>query len=132
MHLRLVWETGEWDPSGETLGPEDAGYWDVEADVDDDGDGDADADVDAEPGRSSVGGNDHEQQGRDEGNGVGVRSMGRGEEGEGKGDGDGNGGKHEGRWVRREVELLDGTREVGFWIEGREARVRVEWRENTW
>ena len=32
-------------------------------------------------------------------------------------------------FVRREVELVDGTREVGFWIEGREARVRVEIRE---
>ncbi len=30
------------------------------------------------------------------------------------------------RWIRREVELEDGTREVGFWIDGREARVRVE------
>ena len=31
-------------------------------------------------------------------------------------------------FVRREVELADGTREVGFWVEGREARVRVEYR----
>ncbi len=33
-----------------------------------------------------------------------------------------------GKWVRREVELPDSTREVGFWIEEREAKVRVEWR----
>jgi hypothetical protein len=32
------------------------------------------------------------------------------------------------RWVRREVELVDGTREVGFWVEGGEAKVRVELR----
>lgn len=32
----------------------------------------------------------------------------------------------EARWTKREIELRDGTREVGFWIEGREARVRVE------
>ena len=30
------------------------------------------------------------------------------------------------KWTRRETELVDGTRNVGFWIEGREARVRVE------
>lgn len=29
-------------------------------------------------------------------------------------------------WVRREMELVGGTREVGFFVEGREARVRVE------
>lgn len=33
-----------------------------------------------------------------------------------------------GNWVRREMELEDGTKEVGFWIDGREARVRVELR----
>lgn len=32
------------------------------------------------------------------------------------------------RWVRREMELTDGTREVGFWVEGPKARVRVELR----
>lgn len=31
-------------------------------------------------------------------------------------------------WVKREVELVDGTRDVGFWIDGREARTRVELR----
>ncbi|KAI9878772.1 MAG: hypothetical protein M1830_010574 [Pleopsidium flavum] len=34
----------------------------------------------------------------------------------------------EGKWVKREVELVDSTREVGFWIEGREAKVRLELR----
>lgn len=29
-------------------------------------------------------------------------------------------------WVRREVELVDSTREVRHWIEGKEARVKVE------
>jgi tubulin-specific chaperone E len=33
------------------------------------------------------------------------------------------------RWVRREVELEDSTREVGFWIDGSKAKVRVELRE---
>lgn len=31
-------------------------------------------------------------------------------------------------WVPRETELVDGTRQVGFWIESSEARVRVELR----
>ena len=31
-------------------------------------------------------------------------------------------------FVRREVELADGTREVGFWVDVKEARVRVETR----
>lgn len=33
-----------------------------------------------------------------------------------------------GNWVKREVELVDSTREVGFWIDGKEAMVRVELR----
>lgn len=36
--------------------------------------------------------------------------------------------KENDRWVRREMELVDGTRAVGFFVEGREARVRVELR----
>ena len=38
-------------------------------------------------------------------------------------------GKDRKRWQKREVELVDGTREVGFWVEGKEAKVRVEPRE---
>lgn len=34
--------------------------------------------------------------------------------------------KHQKKWTRREIELEDSTREVGFWIEVREALVRVE------
>lgn len=33
-----------------------------------------------------------------------------------------------GKWVTREVELVDSTREVGFWVDGKEARIRVELR----
>lgn len=36
--------------------------------------------------------------------------------------------ERESAWERREVELIDSTREVGFWVEGKEARVRVELR----
>lgn len=35
-------------------------------------------------------------------------------------------GKSRGKWVKREVELVDGTKDVGFWIDRREARIRVE------
>ena len=55
-------------------------------------------------------------------------------------DDDGDGGQSEspetgraqqdGRWTQREVELEDGTREIGFWIEGRDASVRVESRRD--
>ena len=37
-------------------------------------------------------------------------------------------GKEDGKWARRETELVDGTREVGFFVEGKEAKVRVELR----
>ena len=36
--------------------------------------------------------------------------------------------QEKGKWVRREMELEDGTKDVGFWVDGREARVRVELR----
>ncbi|KAA6410740.1 MAG: hypothetical protein FRX48_05050 [Lasallia pustulata] len=91
MGLRLVWETGEWDPVG---GGEDGGEWSCSEDEG------------LVPRTGGV-------LCRDGGWGSGeVRGVGR----EGYG------------WVEREVELVDGTREVGFWIEGRAARVRVELR----
>jgi hypothetical protein len=34
-----------------------------------------------------------------------------------------------GKWMKREVEIMDGTRQVGFWVEGSEAIVRVEKRQ---
>jgi len=37
-------------------------------------------------------------------------------------------GKEKGKWVEREVELVDGTREVGNFVEGKRVRVRVELR----
>lgn len=37
-----------------------------------------------------------------------------------------DGGDSRGKWVKREVELVDGTKDVGFWIDRREARIRVE------
>lgn len=72
LKLRLIWETGEWDP---VAGYEDEGEtYDEEAEVD--------ADTQSSP--------------------------------------------ENGRMVRREVELEDGTRQVGNWVDGSEATVRVE------
>lgn len=34
--------------------------------------------------------------------------------------------RHAVKWVRREVELVDSTRPLGYWIEGRVALIRVE------
>ena len=76
MHLRLMWETGEWDP---------------------------------------VAGGDDSEESEDEGE-------------EADGGGEDRKEKGKGRWVQREEELVDGMKDVGFWIEGREARVRVELR----
>ena len=34
--------------------------------------------------------------------------------------------RRDGRWEQRVMELEEGTKEIGFWIEGKEAKVRVE------
>jgi hypothetical protein len=72
LKVRLIWETGEWDPV--------AGYEDEGETYDDESDVNAEALT----------------------------------------------GPENGRMVRREVELEDGTRQVGNWVDGSEATVRVE------
>ena len=84
LGLRLVWETGEWDPV--------AGF--------DDEVGDSSDEEEAEAGR--------------ERDGAGAAPAGEG------------GGKRAGGWVKREVELRDGPRQLGFCVDGLEARIRVE------
>ncbi|MCJ1476002.1 hypothetical protein MMC13_004666 [Lambiella insularis] len=106
MHVRLVWETGEWDPVGRALGPEDDEFWSVGSD-------DEEKEEEEEE-------EEEEEQSADVEADFEMGSAARAD------------GREQGKWVRRKVELLDGTREVGFWIEGREARVRVEYREKTW
>lgn len=81
LSLRLIWETGEWDPV--------AGYEDQE-------------DSDEEDEAGQIQSDDAAQQDKIET------------------------GKEKGRWMRREVELEDGTRQIGFWVDGLEAIVRVE------
>ena len=99
MSCKLIWETGEWDPVGEEAG------WSVSED-------ESDCEVDERvEGGSDGENNDVLRKGKRDG-----LWRGGGEE------------RQKGKWVRREMELVDGTREVGFWIEGKEARVRVELR----
>jgi hypothetical protein len=80
LKIRLVWETGEWDPV--------AGYEDEEGDSNDDED-------------------DAEVKGT-ETNGAATQEK--------------------GRWMKREVEIEDGTRQVGFCVDGLDATVRIEMR----
>ncbi|KAI9783912.1 MAG: hypothetical protein M1816_001122 [Peltula sp. TS41687] len=79
--IKLIWETGEWDPASGL--EEEEEEEEEEEDKDDDGSE----------------GDEEEMQAKDKG-----------------------------RWVTREVELLDGIRDVGFWIEGGDATIRVEQR----
>jgi hypothetical protein len=107
MYIKLIWETGEWDPAGDRLAEDDDERWSVGSVIS----GDEES---AESHNEALGGM-----------GVGFQSdfpEGKAREEE----------EQEGKWVKREVELKDGTRQVGFWIEGKEARVRVEERVNTW
>ena len=77
LSLRLIWETGEWDPV--------AGYEEEENSSDEKDEEDAET-IDAEKAINQA----------------------------------------KGKWMKREVEIEDGTRQVGHWVDGMEARVRVE------
>jgi len=81
LGLRLIWETGDWDPVARY---EEEG----EVSCDDKDDDIVEKVVDAE---------------------TAAR-------------------REQGRWTRREVEFEDGTRQVGFFVDGMEAKVRVEMR----
>jgi hypothetical protein len=84
LSLRLIWETGEWDPV--------AGYEDQEENSDEE-----DETEETHVHRGVIA-----QE-------ATVETS-----------------KEKGRWMRREVELEDGTRQIGFWVDGMEAKVRVE------
>jgi hypothetical protein len=79
LSIKLIWETGEWDPV--------AGYEDDE--------GISDDEEEQEAARNFNKVEDTEQ-------------------------------KDKGKWMKREVEIEDGTRQIGFWVDGLEATVRVE------
>ena len=83
LGLRLIWETGEWDPV--------AGFDDeVEDSSDEDEEDRKEADETADLGESP------QPDGRT------------------------------GKWIKREVELQDGPRQLGFCVDGLEAKIRVE------
>lgn len=82
LGLRLIWETGEWDPV--------ARFYDGDGDSSED-----ELDVEEAPEQQAPGGAD---------------------DGEGK----------PGRWVKREVELKDGPRQLGYCVDGLDATIRVE------
>jgi len=89
MRLRLIWETGEWDPV--------AGYEEEE-----------------------------EEEEEDDDNESNVKGEGEGED-EGKNQNDpAEQSNDKGKWMRREMELEESTRQIGYCIDGMEAKVRVE------
>ncbi|KAI1757082.1 HotDog domain-containing protein [Xylaria castorea] len=86
LSLRLIWETGDWDPV--------AGFDDEVEDSSGD-----EEELSAVEGREVARPGDNSQQG----------------------------GKA-GKWVKREVELPDGPRQLGFCVDGLEAKIRIELR----
>ncbi|PTB81306.1 L domain-like protein [Trichoderma longibrachiatum ATCC 18648] len=84
LKLRLIWETGEWDPV--------AGYDEKDGDDDVSDDDEEMVDVDGD-GQAEAGGEADDQAGR---------------------------------WVKREVELTDGPKQLGYCVDGLRARIRVE------
>jgi len=108
LDLRLVWETGEWDPVA-----------DFDQRVDDDS-------------------SDEEDEDKDNGAGeqrsvpvVGPKGVGVAGELHEDVEGDvcaATNGRVGGKWIKREVELLDGPRQLGFCVDGQEVRIRVELR----
>ncbi|KAI1093687.1 RNI-like protein [Rostrohypoxylon terebratum] len=91
LSLRLIWETGEWDPV--------FGFDDEVEDSDEE--------------------EDEEKEGElDDGNAGDAGDLGDSPQPDGK----------SGKWVKREAELQDGPRQLGFCVDGSEARVRVELR----
>ncbi|KAI0148132.1 RNI-like protein [Hypoxylon sp. NC0597] len=86
LGLRLIWETGEWDPV--------AGFDDEVEDSSD------------------------EEEEEKKGEAGDTEDLGESSQPDGK----------MGKWVKREVELQDGPRQLGFCVDGLEARIRVELR----
>lgn len=81
LGIRLIWETGEWDPV--------AGVYDREGDSSDD-----DMDVEEVPTEQA--------------------------------NADSESGSKPGRWVKREVELKEGPRQLGYCVDGLDVTIRIE------
>ena len=105
--IRLIWETNEWDPIGgrkfeRDYEEDDDRRWSVSES----------SDSDPEYGPSKTHETTTTQMRKDRK--IELYS------------------KKPGKYVRREIELVDGLREVGFWIEDKVANVRVEKRARAW
>ncbi|KAL2165432.1 hypothetical protein VTH06DRAFT_730 [Thermothelomyces fergusii] len=100
LGLRLVWETGEWDP---------VGGFDEDRDGAAGGDERDEEDLEAEWERTK--GEEEKKKKKEEEEGAAPPP---GFE------------MRRGRWVKREVELRDGPRQFGYCVDGSEVRIRVE------
>ena len=102
MRCRLIWETDEWDP----VKSEDDGW--------------SCSEEDEFPRREVA--DERSGAGTSDDNKLGAESQRQKEKQKPKK----KKKKKKKEWTRRELELEDSTREVGFWIEVRQAIVRVE------
>lgn len=105
MRCKLVWETGEWDP------------------VKSEEDGWSCSEEEEFPRREVA---DERSGARKSDASNGKRGVGNQQLDEKRKEKEKEKQKQKKEWTRREIELEDSTREVGFWIEVREAVVRVE------
>ena len=128
MHLRLMWETGEWDPIGRVQRSNN--------DIDEENDDRWSVDSLSSSSEGEGEGEDEDANGSNDDNdddGATLPSSRPKPHPDLK-----HKHKHakkkdsKGRFIAREVELVDGTRQVGFWIEEKVATVRLEVRERTW
>ncbi|PSR78869.1 tubulin-specific chaperone E [Coniella lustricola] len=102
LSLRLIWETGEWDPV--------AGFDEEASDSDDD---------DKE--EEEVNGNQENYYltGDKEVDGTGTKSR-------TENNNNNSSSNKAGRWIKREVELTDSPRQFGFCVDGLDVSIRVE------
>ncbi|EMR88652.1 putative tubulin-specific chaperone e protein [Botrytis cinerea BcDW1] len=110
LSLKLIWETGEWDPV--------AGYEDID-EYDEDNAVDNTREALAPIGLSTL----NQKQSTIEGSGIAIEkavSQTHGQVEESKA----------GKFMKREVELEDTTKDVGLCVDGMEARVRVEFKDS--
>jgi tubulin-specific chaperone E len=109
-HFTLIWETGELDPVAKNIAlpgrpGQSTAILDAESDTDDKIEEAAEA-AEAESSKEKIEVDDTAE----------YLSKGRGHTVD----------FDKSRWVRREVELIDSTRPLSYWIESREATLRVE------
>ncbi|PHH53069.1 Tubulin-specific chaperone E [Ceratocystis fimbriata CBS 114723] len=104
MQLRLIWETGEWDPVAALDEADETAVLDGDYSSDEE---------EAEAEREREGALRSEEPSKQHG------------ESKKKMEKDSEASKMR-RWIKRQVELNDSTRQLGFCVDGMEARIRVE------